>query len=132
MPAQVIKWPTMVNRIDLDEYPNRIREWREQRGLTQDELAEKIGSFKTHISAWERGKTDIAMRWMHRIADALNVDVADLLALKDNPLAADPVLKNIALNYGYADEKGRHTISVVAEASSGYRPGEKIVPFAPK
>jgi transcriptional regulator with XRE-family HTH domain len=119
----------MTNRIDMPEYPNRIREWRDLRGITQEELADKIGSFKTHISAWERGKTDLAMRWMHRIADALDVTVADLLSAKDNPIAADEQLKTIAVNYASASEQGRHTIAVVAEASTGYRAGEKIIPF---
>lgn len=105
----------MVNRIDLPEYPNRIREWREERGLTQDQLAEKIGSHKTHISAWERGKSDLAMRWMHRIAAALNISVADVLSFRDNPSAIDQQVLSLVKHYRSATDESRFLILELAK-----------------
>ncbi len=34
----------------------QLREWRKELGLTQTELAERIGTDKFQISRWERGK----------------------------------------------------------------------------
>ena len=54
-----------------------IKEWREFRKLTQDDLAEELGSTKTSVSRLERGE------------QALTIDVLDELAriLKTTRLA---------------------------------------------
>jgi transcriptional regulator with XRE-family HTH domain len=109
----------MVNRINMPEYPNRIREWRELRGLTQDELAGKIGSYKSHISSWELGKTDIAMRWMKRISDALDVSVSDLLSFRDNPNAADEKVTNLVRHYKSSSAEGQFLILELAKKAAG-------------
>ncbi len=59
---------------------NRIREIREQRGLTQAQLAEAIGTTQPTIYRLELGRRKLTVEWMQKIAKALNVNTADLIA----------------------------------------------------
>ena len=64
---------------------NRIRELRKRAGLTQIELAERIGLSQGQLSNLENGDRSLSLEWLRRIARALNCAVADLLDDKDNP-----------------------------------------------
>ena len=46
-----------------------LKEERKRAGLTQEELAEKIGTKKTYISRLENGKADIQLSTLFRIFD---------------------------------------------------------------
>ena len=48
-----------------------LREERKRAGLTQQELAEKIGTKKTYISRLENGKADIQLGTLFRIFEGL-------------------------------------------------------------
>lgn len=60
----------------------RLREWREKRALTQDQLAEKAGVSRATIIRLERGYSAVPPT-LRKLADALNVDPAELL--EDQP-----------------------------------------------
>lgn len=49
------------------------------RGLSQRELADKIGCTESAVSAWLNGKSSPTQKRLHKIAEVLNVDVAYLL-----------------------------------------------------
>lgn len=47
-------FPVMGNRVRPKVFRNlRIKDWREYRGLTQEQLAERVGVRNTTISRWE-------------------------------------------------------------------------------
>ncbi|MBQ7774026.1 MAG: helix-turn-helix transcriptional regulator [Bacteroidales bacterium] len=48
-----------------------LREERIKAGLTQEELAQKIGTKKTYISRLENGKSDIQLNTLFRIFEGL-------------------------------------------------------------
>ena len=48
-----------------------LKEERKRAGLTQEELAEKIGTKKTYISRLENGKADIQLGTLFRIFEGL-------------------------------------------------------------
>lgn len=58
-----------------------VRGERQRRGLSQEELAELAGLDRTYISGLERGTRNPALTTQHKVADALGVPLADLLAL---------------------------------------------------
>ena len=62
---------------------NPIRIWREHRTLTQQQLAEKAGISKPYLSQLESGKRNGTTEVLSNIAQALNVDLEDLLAARD-------------------------------------------------
>lgn len=50
---------------------NNLRAWREFRELTQDELAELIGTNGSVISLLESGTRGLSLKWLIRLAPAL-------------------------------------------------------------
>ncbi len=68
--------------------PNRIRELRERRQMTQEELASAIGTSKMQVSRLERGERRLTQSWMERIATALQLHPAELLpAIQSFPMS---------------------------------------------
>lgn len=58
----------------------RLRKAREDRGLTQTELADKVNASQSQIDHYERGGLDMPMQRLFDIADALATQVGSLLA----------------------------------------------------
>lgn len=59
----------------MDAIGERIKEARQERGLSQEELAQIINSTKSAISRYESGKRQPRIEQLKSIAAALNVDV---------------------------------------------------------
>ncbi|MHB8771823.1 MAG: helix-turn-helix domain-containing protein [Syntrophales bacterium] len=59
---------------------NPIKHWREFRGMTQAELAEKVKVTAAHISQIENGKRECSVRLLQALSKALAVDMALLLS----------------------------------------------------
>lgn len=56
-------------------YGEVLRERRKELGMTQKELAERIGRERTYINRIEQGETDMQLSSFIRIADALNISL---------------------------------------------------------
>lgn len=56
-----------------------IMKYRIVRGLTQEQLAEKLNTKKATISRYERGQRQPRLEQLIKIADALGVSVMDLI-----------------------------------------------------
>lgn len=54
----------------------RLKEERLKAGLTQEQLAEKIGTKKTYISRIENGKADVQLSTLYRIFEGLGKRVS--------------------------------------------------------
>ncbi|MEA1648285.1 helix-turn-helix domain-containing protein [Nitrospirillum sp. BR 11164] len=63
----------------IDRPPNRIRELREAKRMTQEQLGALIGTDKTVISKLESGRTRLSQQRMMAIAASLGCGVAELL-----------------------------------------------------
>ena len=57
-----------------------VRQWRLEKGLTQEELAHRAGIHVTYVSGIERGHRNASLINIRRIADALGVEPKDLLS----------------------------------------------------
>lgn len=66
----------IVNRIIDGE--NKIRVWREYRGLSGKDLAEKTGLTAAYISQLETGNREGKIETFKKIATALGVDIDDI------------------------------------------------------
>ena len=66
-----------------------IAQWREFRGLTQDQLASRIEMTQSNLSMLENGKRAYTQQTLEVIADALNTDVASLIMR--NPKDGDAI-----------------------------------------
>lgn len=56
-----------------------IRYFREESGMSQEELAEKLNVTRQAVSSWELGKTEPDIETLHRIADALGVTIEEIV-----------------------------------------------------
>ncbi len=73
----------MTNRDDrrfLEQVGFRVRERRLDLTLTQAQLGAAAGLHRTFVGSVERGERNVALLSLRRIARALRVPVADLLA----------------------------------------------------
>lgn len=61
------------------KYPNRIAGLRKSRGITQGQLAEKIGATLSMIGKLERGERKLNSLWTGLISNALKVPESSLL-----------------------------------------------------
>jgi DNA-binding XRE family transcriptional regulator len=59
---------------------NRIRVWREHRGFSAKDLADKAGVAAAFLSQIETGKRDGTVDTLRKIADALSLRIDDLVA----------------------------------------------------
>lgn len=65
---------------ELREFGRRVRDRRMELGLSQEELAERAGLHRTYISSLEQGRRNVAVHNVVRLAEALDLDPADLVA----------------------------------------------------
>lgn len=71
---------------------DRLREWRDYRGLTQEELAERAEVARYSISNYEKGKTSARRPTALKIAGALDIDLQDLQTPPARPKVPAPLL----------------------------------------
>ena len=62
----------------LHIFATNVRNYRKQKGLSQEGLAEKSNLHRTYISSLEREKRNISIENIEKIADALSVDAYQL------------------------------------------------------
>ncbi len=62
----------------LNNLGRQVRERREALGLSQEEFAEKCGFDRTYISLIERGRRNISLMNLVKIAYGLNTSVSQL------------------------------------------------------
>jgi transcriptional regulator with XRE-family HTH domain len=80
MPARSIKLPPL----DQDEsFGARLKRLRKEKGITQIQLAERIGSKGVVISDYERCKNRLNDAMIVRIAQALEITTDELLGVED-------------------------------------------------
>jgi transcriptional regulator with XRE-family HTH domain len=62
----------------LQDFGDRVRALRLDLGVSQEKLALDCGLDRTYISGIERGKRNVSLVNIHRLADALGVPASDL------------------------------------------------------
>jgi putative transcriptional regulator len=61
----------------------RIKELREKHGLTQEDLAWKVGVSRQTILFLEKGKYNPSLRLAYKIAHVFNVKIDDVFSFED-------------------------------------------------
>lgn len=88
--------------IELDPPPNPgnprrvrhfLREWREAKGLSQEELAKRLDTSKGVISRYETGERSMNIETQFRVSAALGIWVGELFLPPDKP-STDALLAN--------------------------------------
>lgn len=84
---------------------NRIQHLRKKRGLSQDDLAERMDCSQPQVQRLERGGRRLSLDWMRSVAKALDCYVADLLVNDDNPDRLDDDERELVESYRKARRK---------------------------
>ena len=58
---------------------NHIKSFREQKNISQAELAERLYVTRQAVSNWECGKTEPDIETLHKIADILEITIEELI-----------------------------------------------------
>ncbi len=69
-----------------DKFNENLKIARERYGISQKELAEKIGVAKSTYSLYESGSREPNVQTIKKIADILNVSADELLGINDEPV----------------------------------------------
>ena len=69
-----------------------LAEWREEKGLTQQQLADRLDTSDVTISRWETGKRRPDMDAQEAIAEALGIEAVDFRRHPQQP-SADALLR---------------------------------------
>ena len=73
----------------------RIQKLRKQKGLTQDELSEKVNISSKYLSSIERGKENPTLNTFISIAEELSVDIGDFfteIQIEDPKITKEMIL----------------------------------------
>lgn len=74
---------------NVAEDRNYLRQWREKAKLSQDELAERVGTTKSVISLLENEKRPLSSKWLRKLADALGTTPGRILDINPEEANAD-------------------------------------------
>jgi transcriptional regulator with XRE-family HTH domain len=107
------------------DFPNRVNELRRARGLTQQQLADKVGCSKMQVSGIERGVREFSLSMMQRFAQALGVTAGELLHPDDNAFHLDEEERFIIEKMRAATPDERAQLHRVSEAILSFRGPEQ-------
>ena len=104
---------------------SRIKDLRLDAGLTQEQLAEKIGVKKQNISRYESGRVEPNIRTAKKLADALGVSLEDMAAGVSSFSSPVPALspdeEQLVQDYRALNKEGREYIrQTMAMAKRSY------------
>ena len=94
---------------------SRIREIRKSKKMTLQQVAERTGTTAQTIGRLETGMRTLSLGWVQRIAEALETDAADLLAMPDR---GDIEVGSTVGSDGKVKEKSVETVALRLLASS--------------
>lgn len=102
---------------------NRIKEIRDSLGVSQNELAKRLGTSHRQVAYLETGERRLTLEWLGRIAEALGVAPQDLIAEAVTMALRDDVQPLDLSTLGAVGEalaaKDLHIYRVVSDAVSG-------------
>jgi transcriptional regulator with XRE-family HTH domain len=101
----------------------KIKLIREAKGLTQEQVAEKLGISPTAYGNIERGDNDPKLSRLQEISDVLGITVSELLDLTDKTVL------NINLN---RKDKGKNKYNVYLSSSSELEKQQLIIELKDK
>jgi transcriptional regulator with XRE-family HTH domain len=61
-----------------------VRHWRNQRRLSQEQLAQRAGVHRTYVSDIERGMRNVSLQNIEKLARALEIPIVTLFADPDD------------------------------------------------
>jgi transcriptional regulator with XRE-family HTH domain len=111
-----------------ESFGERLRHIREEKRLSQAELAEKTGFQPSAISHFESGRRAPSFDNLKKLADALAVTIDYLLGRETLPTTAGPVAQKLFRNFEQMsadDQEDLAKFAALLAAKNRRRQGEK-------
>lgn len=96
---------------DKNGGPNFLRAWRMHRKMTQEQLAEAVGTNANMIQYLETGERGLSAKWLRRLAPALDTTPGMLLEHDPDQLDAD-----VLDIWAHGDLRQKRQLSEIAKA----------------
>lgn len=98
---------------------NRIKAIRKERGLTQVELAEKLGVAQGTIQKLENDQIEFSTSWMRKISEVLEVEPFELLPIDMQPKETTPEEREMLRTFRkFASPQGANTTNISQTAQN--------------
>lgn len=127
--AQILPFP--MAKLQSKRSPNRMRQLRLDRGMTQEQVALEAGCAISTINMMERGERTLSLEWMQRLAKVFGVAPSELLTVENNPNVLDDDERALIDALRAAPEANRAALLGAAEHLIGYKP-EPVEPPLPR
>ena len=88
-PFSLVAHTDVMEQDDKNGGPNHLKAWRIWRGLSQAELAERVGTNANMIGYLEDGSRGLSLKWLRRLAPALDTNVGMLAQHDPNTIGED-------------------------------------------
>lgn len=93
-----------------------IKRFREEMGLTQGDLADKLGVARSTVTQWENGWSSPRMGMVQKLAGVFRVTTSDIVADNEAPTESDPDFDRLARNYRALGPEGRAALVATSDA----------------
>ncbi len=93
-----------------------IKHYRESMGLTQGDLADKLGVARSTVTQWENGWSSPRMGMVQKLAGVFRVTTSDIVADEDPAPTSDPAFDALARNYRALGPEGRAALVATSDA----------------
>lgn len=114
--------PAKTHRTPFGE---RLFQARNKAGLSQAEVAEKLGITQQSFAGWERRETALKPELLARLADVLDVTVEHLLGAEAAPKRGNGPAGKLRRAFERASklprDQQKHVLRVVEDAIAGYQ-----------
>jgi transcriptional regulator with XRE-family HTH domain len=94
----------------------KIKELRTNKGLTQEELSEKVGVNPKYLSSIERGKGNPTLNTLIKLSESLEVDIGDIFIFRFVE-AEDPDRRRDLIN-SFLDEANSEQLKLILKVLS--------------
>jgi len=98
-----------------EKFEERLRKARQDKGLSQADLAKKASLQPSAVSHFETGTRSPSFENLRRLADALGVSIDYLLGRQTDEEAAGPVAQRLYRNFEKMTSDDQETIAEMAE-----------------
>lgn len=100
------------------DFGHRLKNFRLERGMTQQELADAVNASVVGVRNWERGSRKPTMDMLLALGHALDISIDTLLDFSVTnqsvcPLVLSPAEKSLLMDYQSLDHYGKKTVETV-------------------
>ncbi|HIZ55366.1 MAG TPA: XRE family transcriptional regulator, partial [Firmicutes bacterium] len=121
-----------------NEIARNLNYYRKKKGLTQRELADRLGVKHNAVSSWENGKNSIDIEFLFRICEILDISVGEMYGRfgsgGDENASFTTEEREYIKKYRLLDERGKKAVNALLDVEYRYLQtdtdiAKRVIPF---